>query len=97
MSCISSNEYKMDGRNLKIDICEDEIWTEISMVEDNGLAIKHLCPYCGDSCYREDYSTTTAMYYPPIYKDGININPDRNKTTTNCTCMNCGKEFSFTR
>lgn len=55
------------------------------------------CPHCGDSYYRENYSTTTAMYYPPIYKDGVNINPDRNKTTTHCTCMNCGKEFSFTR
>ena len=57
----------------------------------------HICPHCGASYYMENYSTTTAMYYPPIYKDGVNINPDRNKTTTHCTCMNCGKEFSFTR
>ena len=57
----------------------------------------HTCPHCGASYYMENYSTTTAMYYPPIYKDGVNINPDRNKTTTHCTCMNCGKEFSFKR
>lgn len=53
------------------------------------------CPYCGESYYRENYSTTTAMYFPPIYKNGVNINPDRNISTTYCTCMNCGKDFSF--
>lgn len=61
------------------------------------IQIKHLCPYCGESYYMEKYSTCTALYYPPIYKDGVNINPDRNTTTTYCTCMNCGKDFSFTR
>ena len=53
------------------------------------------CPHCGESYYMEKYSMTTAAYYPPIYKDGVNINPDRNTTTTYCTCMNCGKDFSF--
>jgi hypothetical protein len=53
------------------------------------------CPHCGASYYMENYSTRTCMYYPPIYKDGVNINPDRNKTTTHCTCITCGKEFSF--
>ena len=55
------------------------------------------CPHCGESYYMENYSTSTCVYYPPIYKDGVNINPDRNAHTTHCTCMNCGKEFSFTR
>ena len=53
------------------------------------------CPHCGESYYAEDYSETTCMYYQPIYKDGVNINPDRNTTTTHCTCMNCGKKFSY--
>lgn len=53
------------------------------------------CPHCGESYYMEKYSTRTAVYYPPIFKDGININPDRNITTTYCTCMNCGKDFSY--
>ena len=57
----------------------------------------HVCPHCGDSQYMENYSTRTAVYYPPIYKDGVNINPDRNTTSVNCTCMNCNKEFCFTR
>lgn len=55
------------------------------------------CPHCGESYYMEKYSACTAMYFPPIYKDGVNINPDKNITTTHCTCMNCGKEFSYKR
>lgn len=55
------------------------------------------CPHCGESYYMENYSDCTAVYYPPIYKDGVNINPDRNTITTHCTCMNCGKEFSYKR
>ena len=53
------------------------------------------CPHCGESYYMVKYSYKTAVYYPPIYKDGVNINPDRNTCTTYCECMNCGKEFSF--
>ena len=34
------------------------------------------CPQCGDSYYMGKYATTTAMYFAPIYKDGVNINPD---------------------
>ena len=53
------------------------------------------CPHCGESYYYEKYSTTTCLYCPPIYKDGVNINPDHNTTTTYCHCLNCGKEFSY--
>ena len=53
------------------------------------------CPNCGESYYYEKYSTTTCLYCPPIYKDGVNINPDHNTTTTYCHCLNCGKEFSY--
>ena len=53
------------------------------------------CPHCGESYYNELYSTRTSAYYPPIYKDGVNINHDRNTTTTNCHCLNCGKDFSY--
>ncbi len=55
------------------------------------------CPHCGESYYMENNSMSTCVYYPPIFKNGINVNPDRNKTTVNCTCMACGKEFSYTR
>ena len=51
------------------------------------------CPYCNESYYEEGVTTVTAVYYIPIYKDGVNINPDRNARTTNCHCLNCGKKF----
>ena len=56
-----------------------------------------ICPNCGMSYYMEEYTTTTAVYYPPIWKDGININPDRNSSTTKCKCMNCGASFGYRR
>lgn len=55
----------------------------------------HHCPHCGESYYMVKNMSCTAVYYPPIYKDGVNINPDRNKTTVYCKCMNCGKDFSY--
>ena len=53
------------------------------------------CPHCGESYYTEEYSMSTAVYYPPIWKDGVNINPDRNKSTTHCRCLKCNKEFDI--
>lgn len=53
------------------------------------------CPKCGESYYKECYSTVTAVYYPPIYKNGININPDKNITTTVCQCINCNNTFNY--
>lgn len=53
------------------------------------------CPFCGESYYQENYTITTSLYCPPVYKNGVNINPDRNQSSTNCTCLNCGKEFTY--
>ena len=53
------------------------------------------CPHCGESYYRENYSVCTAVYYPPIWKNGVNINPDKNTHTTYCTCLNCGNDFCY--
>lgn len=53
------------------------------------------CPHCGESFYTEMRSWTTLAGYPPIYKDGVNINPDRNKSTTHCKCLKCNKEFDI--
>jgi len=39
---------------------------------------------------------TTCAYYPPVYdKNGNNINPDRNTTSGNCSCMACGKAWTY--
>ena len=54
-----------------------------------------VCPNCGESYYAEKYSTRTAMYYPAIWKEGINQNPDGNITTTYCECINCHYSFYY--
>lgn len=51
------------------------------------------CPYCKECYYEEGITVTTDMYYPPIIKDGININPDKNCRTTYCHCLSCNKDF----
>lgn len=94
--CISSNKYDYNGRNLSLDINNiNDLKCNVTNAVD--VKINYLCPHCGESYYMENYSTRTCMYFPPIYKDGVNINPDKNTTTVHCTCMNCGKDFSFTR
>ena len=55
------------------------------------------CPHCGASHYMESGGISTCVYYPPIWKDGVNINPDRNKSTIHCKCLNCGEEFTIER
>lgn len=60
--------------------------------ENKGLA---KCPKCGESYYQELYSVSTALYCPPVYKDGININPNTNKVSIHCHCCNCGAEFDI--
>lgn len=51
------------------------------------------CPHCGASHYSTGPSMRTAVYYPPIWKDGININPDMNTTTTRAHCCECHYDF----
>ena len=51
------------------------------------------CPHCGKSHYTEFYSTQTAVYYPPVWKDGVNVNPDGNVTTTKYNCLECHHDF----
>lgn len=55
------------------------------------------CPWCGDSYYAEKYTVSTGVYYPAIYKDGVNINPDGNKHTTACMCIACHKYFYYVK
>lgn len=53
------------------------------------------CPYCGESYYQENYSTCTCLGWTPIYKNGVLMNENPNTTSTYCTCLNCGKSFSY--
>lgn len=51
------------------------------------------CPNCSKSHYSVGASTTTLAYYQPIFQDGVNINPDRNVTTIELTCQECGNKW----
>lgn len=55
------------------------------------------CPKCGESYYMERYTTSTCMYFTPVFKDGVCITNDRNLHTTVCQCLNCGNDFSYQR
>ena len=61
------------------------------------LAISSLLMGC--STQKEPTNNTKEedriMHNESIYKDGVNINPDRNAITTHYTCLACGKDFSF--
>jgi len=50
-----------------------------------------------DDCMIADNgpSSSTSVYYPPIYdKQGNNINPDMNITTHPQRCLSCGKTWT---
>lgn len=51
------------------------------------------CPVCGESHYSVGICMCTAAYYEPIYRNGVNINPDRNITTTNYHCLDCKSDW----
>ena len=50
--------------------------------EPKGLYDDIKCPHCGEKYFTVGASMTTAVYYPPIYKDGININPESESAVT---------------
>ena len=103
-----NNTYLMDVADGKFvsatgDVVPSDFITGVSTTDcciDNmvhGTSIKGniKCPHCGESYYTELYGTSTALYCPPIYKDGVNINPDTNTSSTRCRCLNCHKEFDI--
>lgn len=54
------------------------------------------CPHCGASYYTPEGSYTTALYCPPIYKDGVNINKMKNTSKTTYHCLACDRYWEET-
>ena len=53
------------------------------------------CPKCNSiGPLNQGASMTTTVYYPPVWENGVNINPDGNITTTEFICEKCGCKFS---
>jgi transcription elongation factor Elf1 len=76
-------------------VTSGEVVSDAFYVKHSPLIGNAKCPHCGESYYTELYNLSTAVYCPPIYKDGVNINPDTNTSTTRCECLNCHKEFDI--
>lgn len=61
--------------------------------EDEDIVLK--CPKCNSTGpLIQGVSMTTNVYYPPVWENGVNINPDGNTTTTEFICEKCGCKFS---
>ena len=61
--------------------------------EDEDIMLK--CPKCNSiGPLNQGASMTTSVYYPPVWENGVNINPDGNITTTEFICEKCGCKFS---
>ena len=54
-------------------------------------------PDCERNCrFSYGYSTTTSMYYNPVYdRHGNNLNPDGNITSGTIDCNECHKRWSY--
>lgn len=61
---------------------------------DKKVEFDWKCPECGHNILLEQGAMMTTAYYPPIYEDGVNINPDRNISTTTYKCLKCNITFT---
>lgn len=58
--------------------------------EPKGLYDDIVCPKCHKKHFTVGSTYTTLVHCVPIYKDGVNINPNVNESTTQYTCCECG-------
>ena len=73
----------------------DENVTRPDNSQSNTETFVLKCPKCGSlGPLSQGISMTTAVYYPPVWENGVNINPDGNITRTEFICEKCGCKFS---
>lgn len=61
--------------------------------DDKNIVLK--CPKCNSTGpLSQGTSMTTTVYYPPVWENGVNINPDGNITRIEFICEKCGCKFS---
>lgn len=51
------------------------------------------CPNCGKSHYSVGGSTRKLIFFKLIFKDGVDISPDRDVTITELNCFECGHKW----
>lgn len=53
-----------------------------------------ICPICKKPTIRTiNTSISTCAYYPPIYNNGVNINPNQNICDAIYKCLECNSEY----
>lgn len=89
-----------NGETFAIDYADTKTDTDLKFSdvkyykpEDEKSLGKYRCPHCGESYYRVDSTTSTAVYCPRVYKDGKLISHDSNTITEHCSCLACGQHF----
>ena len=73
--------------------CELTAEHVLNMIEGDALYAGVKCPKCGAKYFEVGSSYCTLVNYPTIIKDGVNINPDLNKSVTTYTCCECGHKW----
>ena len=73
--------------------CELSVDHLMNMIEGGSIYDDIKCPKCGAKYFEVGASYCTAVYYPPIIKEGVNINPHCNKSVTTYTCCECGHRW----
>ena len=82
------------GLRMNVNPVDDYADYNIAMAINN-IANTNKCPHCGESYYQVLYSTSTCLHWTPVYKDGVMISENPNKTTNHCHCLGCDKDFSY--
>lgn len=73
--------------------CEATIAHLSDMVRGVGIYDNIKCPKCGAKYFEVGPSCCTAVYYPTIIKDGVNINHGHNTSVTTYICCECGHRW----
>ena len=57
------------------------------------------CPQKGDACvFVESDVASTCVYFPPRYnRAGVNLNPDRNRSSWTVICEVCGNQWEASK
>lgn len=73
--------------------CELTVDHLADMERGVGIYDNITCPKCGAKYFEVGSSYCTAVNYPTIIKDGVNINTGRNKSVTTYICCECGHSW----
>lgn len=74
---------------------EDGMAASIANPLSKGLFDDIQCPYCGAKHFRLGATMTAAIHIPTVIKDGKVVPHGNAPRTTQCTCLECDKNFTI--